>query len=258
MARPLKEGMDYFPHDTDAANDEKIEVLRSLYGNDGYAFYFIMLERIYRSKNFEINVSDAETREETYQILSRKVSVTRERFDQILQTALKWGCFNQQWYDEKGIISSDGIKKRSGTVTEKRAAMRIKYNNKPTGVSASETTQETGEETPQSKVKESKVYIRAQHLSMTKKEYDKLTDMYGKRNVDDKIEYAKNYRKLKNYKSLYRTLNNWLKKDGKEQRPKGIPKDNPRPSGRREENLLELVRAREEKERKQHEQSAGS
>ena len=29
MARPIKEGMDYFPHDTDATNDEKIEALNS-------------------------------------------------------------------------------------------------------------------------------------------------------------------------------------------------------------------------------------
>lgn len=46
MARPLKEGMDYFPHDTDASDDEKIEALRAIYGNDGYAFYFILLDLI--------------------------------------------------------------------------------------------------------------------------------------------------------------------------------------------------------------------
>lgn len=38
MARPRKEGMDYFPHDTDAVNDTKIESLRMLYGNDGHYF----------------------------------------------------------------------------------------------------------------------------------------------------------------------------------------------------------------------------
>lgn len=38
MARPRKEGLGYFPHDTDAVNDEKIEALRALYGNDGYAY----------------------------------------------------------------------------------------------------------------------------------------------------------------------------------------------------------------------------
>lgn len=61
MARPLKLGLDYFPHDTDSVNDEKIEALRMLFGNDGYAFYFILLERIYRTPTFELNVSDAET-----------------------------------------------------------------------------------------------------------------------------------------------------------------------------------------------------
>ena len=57
MARPPKEGLDYFPHDTDAVNDEKIEALRALYGNDGYAFFFILLERIYRSPQLELPIS---------------------------------------------------------------------------------------------------------------------------------------------------------------------------------------------------------
>jgi hypothetical protein len=57
MGRPRKEGMDYFPHDVDAVFDEKIEALRTMFGNDGYAFYFISLERIYRSGQGELDVS---------------------------------------------------------------------------------------------------------------------------------------------------------------------------------------------------------
>jgi hypothetical protein len=56
-------------------------------------------------------------------------------------------------------------------------------------------------------------FIKCQHLSMTKEEYDTLVLKYGQKAVDDKIEYARNYKKLKNYISLYLTLNNWLKKD---------------------------------------------
>lgn len=112
MARPKKEGMDYFPHDSDSVNDEKIEALRSLYGNDGYAFYFIMLERIYRTNNFELNVSDAETREETFQILSRKMMLNLEEFKKILKTAMKWGCFDKELYENEKLITSRGIKKR--------------------------------------------------------------------------------------------------------------------------------------------------
>lgn len=62
--------------------------------------------------------------------------------------------------------------------------------------------------------KEKDIYITAQNLSMTKSEYDKLVALYGQSAVDTKIEYARNYKKLnKNYVDLYRTLNNWLKKD---------------------------------------------
>ena len=154
MARPVKEGLDYFTHDTDAVSDEKIEALRVLYGNDGYAFYFIMLERIYRTNNFEIDISDAETREETFQILARKVAVTREVFEKILKTALKWGCFNKEAYEQRGVITSNGVKKRANVVVKKREEMRDRYQ-KTKVISAAETTQETQPETPQSKEKKS-------------------------------------------------------------------------------------------------------
>jgi len=157
MARPQKEGMDYFPHDTDAVNDEKIEALRALYGNDGYAFYFILLERIYRTNNFELDVSDAET----IQILARKVAVTTEKFKQMLDTALKWNCFDADAYKERGCLTSSGIKKRARVVVEKRKKMQKAYRRQKAGVSEAETGEETGQETeaetPQSKVKERKV-----------------------------------------------------------------------------------------------------
>ena len=148
MARPQKEGMDYFPHDNDAVNDEKIEALRVLYGNDGYAFYFILLERIYRTAEFELDVSDAETT----QILCRKVAVTEEKFNAMLETALKRKCFDQEAYEQRSVLTSTGIKKRASVVIEKREFMRSKYKK----VSDAETTPETREETPQRKGKERK------------------------------------------------------------------------------------------------------
>lgn len=163
MSRPQKEGMDYFPHDTDASNDEKVEALRSLYGNDGYAFYFILLERIYRTPQAELDISDAETGEETRRILAKKVAVTLEQFEKMLQTALKWGCFDKEAYTAKGVLTSPGIKKRAGIVLAKRDKMRARYQSEQQDISDAETGQksgrnsaETGEETPQRKVKESK------------------------------------------------------------------------------------------------------
>lgn len=150
MARPPKEGMDYFPHDVDAANDEKIEALRSLYGNDGYAFYFILLERIYRTSDFELDVSDAET----IQILSRKIGIQPELFNRMICTSIKHGAFDRQEFDKRGVLTSQGIKKRSSVVISKRDSMKLRYDKKVSVIiSDAETHEETMEETPQSKVK---------------------------------------------------------------------------------------------------------
>ncbi|HBR31931.1 MAG TPA: hypothetical protein DD733_07595, partial [Clostridiales bacterium] len=44
MARPIKSGVDYFPHDTDSASRKTLFTLESKFGNDGYAFWFKLLE----------------------------------------------------------------------------------------------------------------------------------------------------------------------------------------------------------------------
>ena len=155
MARPKKEGMDYFPHDTDAVNDKKIEALRMLYGNDGYAFYFIILEMIYKEPTFELDVSDAET----IQILARKIAISEEKFNLILQTAIKRECFDSESYFDHGILTSNGIKKRANIVIEKRVKMRERYDSKASGKEIVSDA-ETPPESTQSKVKESKSKVK--------------------------------------------------------------------------------------------------
>lgn len=123
MARPTKEGLDYFPHDTDAVNDEKIEALRLVFGNDGYAFYFIMLERIYRTSDGELNVSDAET----ITVLRKKIRISKKKFEEILSYSLKINCFSGEIYSKSKKISSEGIKKRMKPVIDKRLKMKEKY-----------------------------------------------------------------------------------------------------------------------------------
>jgi hypothetical protein len=209
LARPQKEGLDYFSHSVYAASDPKLEPVLLLYGAKGYAFYFLHLEYIYRNNELEFDISDAETRE----VIAQKLHISAEEYNQILESMLKKNLFDKTYYDDTHKLTSNGVKKRASSVFEKRERMRVAYEQK---ISAAETTHIKKSKVKKSKdkVKESKdIYISAQHLSMTKDEYDKLTSEYGQEIVDNKIDYARNYAKLKNYKSLYLTLNNWLKAD---------------------------------------------
>lgn len=153
MARPKKDGLDYFPHDVYASSDPKVEPLILLYGATGYAFFFLHLEYIYRNPELFFDISDAETRE----VICQKLKITQEEYEAILQTSLKHKCFDKTAFEEQGVLTSNGVKKRASVVTEKRKKMQKYYETKNTDISDAETGEETTPETPQSKVKESKV-----------------------------------------------------------------------------------------------------
>ena len=50
MARPMKEGLDYFP--LDVFSGKKIKRLKSCCGNDGICVYLFLLTRIYWKKGY--------------------------------------------------------------------------------------------------------------------------------------------------------------------------------------------------------------
>jgi hypothetical protein len=120
MARPRKQGMDYFPHDCDARNDLKLRKLRAIYGNDGYATYFILLENIYKEKHYELEVLDGETP----LILAEECKVNAEKFQDILDKCLDLGLFDKELYEERKVITSNAIKIRTEPVEIERNRKR--------------------------------------------------------------------------------------------------------------------------------------
>ena len=58
MARPIKEGLDYFPFDVDFFSDKKIKRLRAKYGNDGIVVYLYLLCLIYRDKGYYVEYDE--------------------------------------------------------------------------------------------------------------------------------------------------------------------------------------------------------
>lgn len=126
MARPRKIGLDYFQHDTNAANDEKIEAMRALYGNDGYAFYFILLERIYRNGGI-LDVQNPAI----FAAIARSITADSDLFQKMLQTALDLNLFNADSFREQNRLTSPAIERQIGFINNERERKRAYIAGKP-------------------------------------------------------------------------------------------------------------------------------
>ncbi len=123
--RPHKTGLDYFPHDTDAVNDDKLQSLMAVHGTNGYAFYFIMLERIFRTENGRITIGTQTEKAG----LAKVIGISLKKFEAILATALEVKCFCTDIFHAENALTSTGIQKRLETVKHLREKERIRKDN---------------------------------------------------------------------------------------------------------------------------------
>lgn len=123
MARPLKEGLDYFP--LDCVMDDKIEALESELGIEAFGVYIRILQSIYRMANGEINLNSSEF--SMWKILEKRIGKTEEYLREAILLMVNIGLFDKEMY-ENGILTSNGIKKRIDAVSSDRKHARERKN----------------------------------------------------------------------------------------------------------------------------------
>lgn len=106
MARPQKNGLDYFPLDVDIDQDDKIALIESQYGIEGFGIVIKLLMKIYKTSYFY------EWTEREQLLFSKRVNVDINRVNVIINDCIKWGLFSNDVFISYKILTSKGIQKR--------------------------------------------------------------------------------------------------------------------------------------------------
>lgn len=219
MARPKKQVVDYFSHDTDASQKRTLTIIVSKYGITGYGFWFLLLELLGRTPGHFYDFSDPID----WEFMLAKTYVSdNNNAKEMLDTFAMLGAIDGGLY-KKGVIWSQNFVERLEDVYRRR---KESLPEKPVIDNTITTQTELPQtENPQSKLKETKVnnkennkrkYGEFKNVLLTDEELQKLNDKFGEGKTKSLIEKLSAYMesKGKRYKSHYATILNWERRNG--------------------------------------------
>ncbi len=106
MGRPRKQTVDYFPHS--CTHKKTMYILEQRYGNDGYAFWFKLLEMIGDSEGHYIDLNN----EANWEFLQAKTRLTADFTQEILDLLAKLEAIDPELWGQRVVWSQkfvDGI-----------------------------------------------------------------------------------------------------------------------------------------------------
>ena len=104
MARPNKEGLDYFP--LDCKMDDKVYMIEVELGLEGFALFIKLLMKIY-NENYYI-----EWNERKAKIFANQNNTNINVVNELINVCLNEGLFDKKLYIKYQILTSNGIQKR--------------------------------------------------------------------------------------------------------------------------------------------------
>lgn len=106
MARPIKDGLSYFPFDVDFFSDIKIKSLRARFGADGITLYLYILCEIYRNGYF------IKADEDFIDCASADLGLTVDKTRQLMKFFCKRSLFDDTLFTADTILTSKSVQRR--------------------------------------------------------------------------------------------------------------------------------------------------
>ena len=120
MARPLKQGLDYFPMDVDM--DDKIELVEAKHDLVGFGIVVKLFQRIYKEGYF-LQVTD-----DFLLLFSKRVNVSINKVTEVINDCLCYDIFDKKLHKKYKILTSSGIQKRYFKAIERRKEISLDKN----------------------------------------------------------------------------------------------------------------------------------
>ena len=154
MTRPMKKGVDYFPHA--CTHGQTMFILEQRWGNDGYAFWFKLLEMLGTTEGHFLDIRNPATRA----FLAAKTRLTEDKCYEILDLLSDLDAIDQELWKEYNVIwcqnfvdHLDHVYAKRKTETPTKPSFR---DGKPssTDISVTESTQSKVNKIKVNKIKE--------------------------------------------------------------------------------------------------------
>lgn len=117
LARPIKDGVDYFP--LDVSLDEKFELIEAEFGLTGFAVIVKLYQRIYSRGYY------CEWTNEVALLFSRTCGEGGNVVSEIVSAAIRRGIFDRTMYEKYQILTSAGIQQRYFEAVSRRKIVNV-------------------------------------------------------------------------------------------------------------------------------------
>ncbi|MFH5187016.1 DUF4373 domain-containing protein [Paenibacillus sp. TAB 01] len=122
MARPQKEGLDYFPMDVDIDQDDKLVVPIGKFGMQGFGIIVKLMGEIYKNGYFY------PWGEKEQYVFASRVIVDINTIKDVVNECIKWGFFQQELFDRHSILTSKGFQKRYVEAAKRRKELTLVHD----------------------------------------------------------------------------------------------------------------------------------